>query len=76
MTITGQEHYSHRQLTIRKVENGFMVQAQFLLEEKNWEGKQFKNWKPLEYCYYTVEEALNFAKEYLMAPANTLEKII
>ena len=64
----------HRSASIHKTENGYTITAKFRVETTNYTGKTHKEMSSLVYVYYTVEEVLDFLKQYMNAPAEELEK--
>lgn len=65
----------HRRLSIKKVENGYEVEAAFLVEKHHDNGVPYQHQEHRSYVFYTIEEALDFAKNYFDAEQSEIRKV-
>lgn len=60
----------HRSLTIKKVENGYVIDAAFIKQGKP---DDYDRTEMRHFVFYTLPELLDFARGYLDAPKEKLQ---
>lgn len=72
-TINGRYEQAHRELSIEKVENGYIIKAQFIFEYKDEKRKKRKTWKRKEFVFANEEDVVNFVSYYLLKGGHELK---
>lgn len=65
-TMVQYGHGRHRGLSIQKVENGFLLDAAFVVTRSH-RADPFEDTESRRFVFYTVEEVTDFVKNYLQA---------
>ena len=77
MTLAGFGGYgSHREIRVKKVENGYVLKAKITREHKD-EEHPHKVWKHVEeetYIFYTLPELIGAVQNYFDSPKEDLQR--
>ena len=72
-TMAGRHEQAHRELNIEKVENGYIVKAQFIYEYKDEKKKKCRTWKRKEFVFSEEKEVVTFVSDYLLKGGHELK---
>ena len=57
----------HRGINVSRVENGYQVVAQMIVNCKDYQGEKRDQWKKRTYVFQEIDEVLDFVGQYLKA---------